>query len=248
MNKVKKTFARGAKKFIVAAIALVTVCAGVFSACGGGHEHSLEKVSEIPSTCVQEGRAAFWRCKACDAAFSDAEGKAPVDERQLTLALAPHRYKLRATVAEGGYYVGEYVTEDMLTYSLRCVNCDKEEPIEGEVSVDLDRPLAQGANNFVVSYGDYNTVFTVRAKPESEKVATLTVTTDKIFHAGQTAVPSDFTATYQVDDRPVEAATDFTVKNPKITADTQEIEISYKGKTARTPVTVHAVKIGRAHV
>lgn len=241
MNEVKKTFTRGAKKFIAAAIALGIMCAGVFSACGDGHEHSLEKVSGIPSTCIQEGRAAYWKCKDCGAAFSDADGENPVDDGQLALALAPHGYKLRAAVAEGSYYVGEYVTEDMLTYSLRCVNCDEEEPLEGNVTIDLERPLTQGANNFVVSYGDYNTVFTVRAKPESEKVATLTVTTDKIFHSGQTVVPADFTATYQVDDRPAETATDFTVKNPKITADTQEIEISYKGKTAKTSVTVHAV-------
>ena len=86
-----------------------------------------------------------------------------------------------------------------MTYSLKCAACGDEKTPEN-VTVDLDKPLVQGANNFVVSCGADSTVLTVRAKPESEKVATLTVSTQKVFHAGQTVTAADSTATYAVDD------------------------------------------------
>lgn len=238
MNAVKKSFARGARGLIVAVIVSLSVCSGLFSACG--HEHSLEKVDAVAPTCTSEGRAEYWKCGACNEIFSDAEGLNAVTAEQLKIAPSPHKYRLGFAIKEGNYYVGEYVPEEALTYSLKCAACGDEKTPEN-VTVDLDKPLVQGANNFVVSCGADSTVLTVRAKPESEKVATLTVSTQKVFHAGQTVTAADFTATYAVDDRPAEAVTDFTVTNPKITAATEEIEISYKGKTAKTAITVHAV-------
>lgn len=238
MNGVRKSFMRRAKGLTVAVVAAISLCAGLFTACG--HEHALEKVEEVSPTCTAEGRAGYWKCGECDGMFSDANGTNAVSAEQLTLSPAAHKYRLSVTIDEGNYYVGEYLSESNLTYSLKCSTCGKEETPQN-VTVDLDRPLVQGANNFVVSCDEDSTVLTVRAKPESEKVATLTVTTDKVFHVGQTVTASDFTATYAVDDRPAETVTDFTVKNPKLTAETQEIEISYKGKTAKTEVTAHAV-------
>lgn len=73
------------------------------------------------------------------------------------------------------------------------------------------------------------------------KNATLKVTTDKIFHAGQTVKKSDLTVTYQVEGETAETVTDFVITDPVISADTEQIEVSYKGKTAVTEVIVHNV-------
>lgn len=238
MTGLKKSFARTAKVLTAAMIAALSVCTGLFSACG--HAHTLEKVDAVAPTCTSEGHAEYWKCSDCNETFSDENGENSVSPEQLALASTPHKYRLSVGFDGGNYYVGEYVSEEDLSYSLKCASCGTEKTPEN-VTVDLDRPLVQGANNFVVSCDEDSTVLTVKAKPESEKVATLTVACDKFFHAGQTITASDLTATYAVDDRPAETVTDFTVVNPKLTADTAEVEISYKGKTAKTAITVHAV-------
>lgn len=242
MNKFAGSFARAAKGLTVAFVTAAALCAGVFASACNGHEHSLEKVSAVQPTCIAEGRAEYWKCSDCGKTFSDAEGKNSVTEDELVLAKVPHSYNLSVTIAEDDRYAGDYVSEGELTCSLKCPVCGDEQVAE-EVTADLDKALVEGANNFVVTSGEYTTVLTVVAQADGKRPTSLVVALadkDAVFHAGQTVKSSDLTVTYKVEGKPDKAVTDFKITNPKVNADTAEIEVSYSGKTASTGITVHA--------
>ena len=239
MEKNRKAFVHSVKNFAVIAVTAIVLCAAIFSGCG--HSHSLERVAAKSPTCIAEGHAEYWECKDCGEMFSDAEGKNPATLQELTIEKLPHSYELKVTVAGGEYTEGECLTRDKLTFSLHCRQCTASENVTEGVTVDLSEPLNEGANNFTAVYNGKNTVFTVNAKAKEAGSAQVEVTCDKIFHAGQTVQPSDLKATLVTDGRPAESITEFEILNASVTAETDEIVISYGGKTAKTPITVHAV-------
>lgn len=239
MNIFTKPFGRAAKISVVIAISVVMLCTVMFSACG--HKHELEKVEGKASTCTVEGWKEYYKCTVCGELFTDAEAKNPTDSEEVKLALAPHDYSLRVAVAEGEYTAGEYLTPDKLSFSLYCNVCADEQSIKSGVTVDLSQPLAEGANSFTASYDGKNAAFSVTAKAEAVTLYELKAECGKIFHVGQTVDPADLTVTFNEVGGEPEQITDFTVINAEITADTEEISVTYGGLTASVPVTVHSV-------
>lgn len=243
MNKFAGSFARAAKGLTVAFVTAIALCTGVFASACSGHEHSLEKVSAVQPTCIAEGRAEYWKCSECDEIFSDADGKNPVTEEELVLAKVPHSYNLNVTIEERNRYAGDYISQDELSFLLRCPVCGDEQAAE-EVTADLDKALVEGANNFVITSGEYTAVLTVVAQADGKRPSSLAVALadpDAVFHVGQTVKSSDFTVTYKVEGKPDQTVTDFKITNPAVGAETKEIEVSYNGKTASAGITVHAV-------
>ena len=243
MNKFAGSFARAAKGLTVAFVTAIALCTGVFASACSGHEHSLEKVDGVQPTCIAEGRAEYWKCSECDEIFSDADGKNPVTEEELVLAKVPHSYNLNVTIEERNRYAGDYISQDELSFLLKCPVCGDEQAAE-EVTADLDKALVEGANNFVITSGEYTTVLTVVAQADGKRPSSLAVALadpDAVFHVGQTVKSSDFTVTYKVEGKPDQTVTDFKITNPAVGAETKEIEVSYNGKTASAGITVHAV-------
>lgn len=243
MNKFAGSFARAAKGLTVAFVTAIALCTGVFASACSGHEHSLEKVDGVQPTCIAEGRAEYWKCSECDEIFSDADGKNPVTEEELVLAKVPHSYNLNVTIEERNRYAGDYISQDELSFLLKCPVCGDEQAAE-EVTADLDKALVEGANNFVITSGEYTAVLTVVAQADGKRPSSLAVALadpDAVFHVGQAVKSSDFTVTYKVEGKPDQAVTDFKITNPAVGAETKEIEVSYNGKTASTGITVHAV-------
>ena len=197
MNKFAGRFACAAKGLTVAVVTTAALCAGVFASACNVHEHSLEKVNAVQPTCIAEGRAEYWKCSGCDEMFSDAEGKNAVTENELVLAKGAHSYNLGVTIEEGVRYAGDYISEEDLSYSLKCSVCGDEQAA-GEVTADLDKALVEGANNFVVTSGEYTAVLTVIAQADGKRPSSLAVELadpDVVFHAGQTVKSSHFTVT-----------------------------------------------------
>lgn len=243
MNKFAGSFARAAKGLTVAFVTAIALCTGVFASACSGHEHSLEKVDGVQPTCIAEGRAEYWKCSECDEIFSDADGKNPVTEEELVLAKVPHSYNLNVTIEERNRYAGDYISQDELSFLLKCPVCGDEQAAE-EVTADLDKALVEGANNFVITSGEYTTVLTVVAQADGKRPSSLAVALadpDAVFHVGQTVKSSDFTVTYKVEGKPDQTVTDFKITNPAVGAETKEIEVSYNGKTASAGINVHAV-------
>lgn len=243
MNKFAGSFARAAKGLTVAFVTAIALCTGVFASACSGHEHSLEKVDAVQPTCIAEGRAEYWKCSECDEIFSDADGKNSVTEEELVLAKVPHSYNLNVTIEERNRYAGDYISQDELSFLLKCPVCGDEQAAE-EVTADLDKALVEGANNFVITSGEYTTVLTVVAQADGKRPSSLAVALadpDAVFHVGQTVKSSDFTVTYKVEGKPDQTVTDFKITNPAVGAETKEIEVSYNGKTASAGITVHAV-------
>lgn len=243
MNKFAGSFARAAKGLTVAFVTAIALCTGVFASACSGHEHSLEKVDAVQPTCIAEGRAEYWKCSECDEIFSDADGKNPVTEEELVLAKVPHSYNLNVTIEERNRYAGDYISQDELSFLLKCPVCGDEQAAE-EVTADLDKALVEGANNFVITSGEYTAVLTVVAQADGKRPSSLAVALadpDAVFHVGQTVKSSDFTVTYKVEGKPDQTVTDFKITNPAVGAETKEIEVSYNGKTASAGITVHAV-------
>ena len=243
MNKFAGSFARAAKGLTVAFVTAIALCTGVFASACSGHEHSLEKVDGVQPTCIAEGRAEYWKCSECDEIFSDADGKNPVTEEELVLAKVPHSYNLNVTIEERNRYAGDYISQDELSFLLKCPVCGDEQAAE-EVTADLDKALVEGANNFVITSGEYTAVLTVVAQADGKRPSSLAVALadpDAVFHVGQTVKSSDFTVTYKVEGKPDQTVTDFKITNPAVGAETKEIEVSYNGKTASAGITVHAV-------
>lgn len=243
MNKFAGSFARAAKGLTVAFVTAIALCTGVFASACSGHEHSLEKVDGVQPTCIAEGRAEYWKCSECDETFSDADGKNPVTEEELVLAKVPHSYNLNVTIEERNRYAGDYISKNELSFLLKCPVCGDEQAAE-EVTADLDKALVEGANNFVITSGEYTTVLTVVAQADGKRPSSLAVALadpDAVFHVGQTVKSSDFTVTYKVEGKPDQTVTDFKITNPAVGAETKEIEVSYNGKTASAGITVHAV-------
>lgn len=243
MNKFAGSFARAAKGLTVAFVTAIALCTGVFASACSGHEHSLEKVDAVQPTCIAEGRAEYWKCSECDEIFSDADGKNSVTEEELVLAKVPHSYNLNVTIEERNRYAGDYISQDELSFLLKCPVCGDEQAAE-EVTADLDKALVEGANNFVITSGEYTAVLTVVAQADGKRPSSLAVALadpDAVFHVGQTVKSSDFTVTYKVEGKPDQTVTDFKITNPAVGAETKEIEVSYNGKTASAGITVHAV-------
>lgn len=243
MNKFAGSFARAAKGLTVAFVTAIALCTGVFASACSGHEHSLEKVDAVQPTCIAEGRAEYWKCSECDEIFSDADGKNPVTEEELVLAKVPHSYNLNVTIEERNRYAGDYISKNELSFLLKCPVCGDEQAAE-EVTADLDKALVEGANNFVITSGEYTAVLTVVAQADGKRPSSLAVALadpDAVFHVGQTVKSSDFTVTYKVEGKPDQTVTDFKITNPAVGAETKEIEVSYNGKTASAGITVHAV-------
>lgn len=243
MNKFAGSFARAAKGLTVAFVTAIALCTGVFASACSGHEHSLEKVDGVQPTCIAEGRAEYWKCSECDEIFSDADGKNSVTEEELVLAKVPHSYNLNVTIEERNRYAGDYISQDELSFLLKCPVCGDEQAAE-EVTADLDKALVEGANNFVITSGEYTAVLTVVAQADGKRPSSLAVALadpDAVFHVGQTVKSSDFTVTYKVEGKPDQTVTDFKITNPAVGAETKEIEVSYNGKTASAGITVHAV-------
>ena len=42
--------------------------------------HDLEKINESPATCIEPAHGNYWKCKRCNALFSDADGKNKIDK------------------------------------------------------------------------------------------------------------------------------------------------------------------------
>lgn len=159
------------------------------------------------------------------------------------LAKVPHSYNLNVTIEERNRYAGDYISQDELSFLLKCPVCGDEQAAE-EVTADLDKALVEGANNFVITSGEYTTVLTVVAQADGKRPSSLAVALadpDAVFHVGQTVKSSDFTVTYKVEGKPDQTVTDFKITNPAVGAETKEIEVSYNGKTASAGITVHAV-------
>ena len=68
--------------------------------------HSLTEVKEVPATCTEAGKKAYWKCEVCQKIFSDAEGKNETTEAELVIPASGHKlYKIAgkpATCTETG--------------------------------------------------------------------------------------------------------------------------------------------------
>ena len=62
-------------------------------------EHSLTEVKEVPATCTESGKKAYWKCEVCQKIFSDAEGKNETTEAELIIPAAGHDFTVK-TVSE----------------------------------------------------------------------------------------------------------------------------------------------------
>ena len=57
--------------------------------------HSLTEVKEVPATCTEAGKKAYWKCEVCQKIFSDAEGKNETTEAELEIPASGHKlYKI----------------------------------------------------------------------------------------------------------------------------------------------------------
>ena len=61
--------------------------------------HSLTEVKEVPATCTEAGKKAYWKCEVCQKIFSDAEGKHETTEAELVIPAAGHDFTVK-TVSE----------------------------------------------------------------------------------------------------------------------------------------------------
>lgn len=61
--------------------------------------HSLTEVKEVPATCTEAGKKAYWKCEDCQKIFSDAEGKNETTEAELIIPAAGHDFTVK-TVSE----------------------------------------------------------------------------------------------------------------------------------------------------
>lgn len=61
--------------------------------------HSLTEVKEVPATCTEAGKKAYWKCEVCQKIFSDAEGKNETTEAELIIPAAGHDFTVK-TVSE----------------------------------------------------------------------------------------------------------------------------------------------------
>ena len=88
-----------------------SVCQKIFSDSEGKHEtteaeliipangHKLTEVKEVPATCTETGKKAYWKCSVCQKIFSDAEGKNETTEAELIIPAAGHDFTVK-TVSE----------------------------------------------------------------------------------------------------------------------------------------------------
>ena len=87
------------------------VCQKIFSDSEGKHEtteaeliveakgHKLTEVKEVPATCTESGKKAYWKCEVCQKIFSDSEGKNETTEAELIIPAAGHDFTVK-TVSE----------------------------------------------------------------------------------------------------------------------------------------------------
>ena len=61
--------------------------------------HSLTEVKEVPATCTESGKKAYWKCEVCQKIFSDSEGKHETTEAELIIPAAGHDFTVK-TVSE----------------------------------------------------------------------------------------------------------------------------------------------------
>ena len=54
------------------------------------HEHKLNKVNEVPATCVKDGTKAYWKCEGCGRIYADAEGKNEISAPETIPATGKH--------------------------------------------------------------------------------------------------------------------------------------------------------------
>ena len=88
-----------------------SVCKKLFSDSEGKHEtteaeliveakgHKLTEVKEVPATCTESGKKAYWKCEVCQKIFSDSEGKNETTEAELIIPAAGHDFTVK-TVSE----------------------------------------------------------------------------------------------------------------------------------------------------
>ena len=88
-----------------------SVCKKLFSDSEGKHEtteaeliveargHKLTEVKEVPATCTETGKKAYWKCSVCQKIFSDSEGKNETTEAELIIPAAGHDFTVK-TVSE----------------------------------------------------------------------------------------------------------------------------------------------------
>ena len=62
-------------------------------------EHSLTEVKEVPATCTESGKKAYWKCEVCQKIFSDSEGKHETTEAELIIPAVGHDFTVK-TVSE----------------------------------------------------------------------------------------------------------------------------------------------------
>ncbi len=95
-----------------------SVCKKLFSDSEGKHEtteaeliveakgHKLTEVKEVPATCTETGKKAYWKCSVCKKIFSDAEGKNETTEAELVIEAKGHKLtevkEVPATCTESG--------------------------------------------------------------------------------------------------------------------------------------------------
>ena len=61
--------------------------------------HSLTEVKEVPATCTESGKKAYWKCEVCQKIFSDSDGKNETTEAELIIPAAGHDFTVK-TVSE----------------------------------------------------------------------------------------------------------------------------------------------------
>ena len=88
-----------------------SVCKKIFSDAEGKNEtteaelvieakgHKLTEVKEVPATCTESGKKAYWKCEVCQKIFSDSEGKNETTEAELIIPAAGHDFTVK-TVSE----------------------------------------------------------------------------------------------------------------------------------------------------
>ena len=88
-----------------------SVCQKIFSDAEGKNEtteaelvieakgHKLTEVKEVPATCTESGKKAYWKCEVCQKIFSDSEGKNETTEAELIIPAAGHDFTVK-TVSE----------------------------------------------------------------------------------------------------------------------------------------------------
>ena len=88
-----------------------SVCKKIFSDAEGKNEtteaelvieakgHKLTEVKEVPATCTESGKKAYWKCEVCQKIFSDSDGKNETTEAELIIPAAGHDFTVK-TVSE----------------------------------------------------------------------------------------------------------------------------------------------------